>query len=302
MDHNPHTLDPRHRSVDFRQKNMLLDHRDDFGTTFAVLMIYVAIFLSAGIIVGTPLLLWALRRLQVFLRRGGRVTAFVASLLLFDFLELVMSAVVVIVLARGICLITSIKCRLMLFLWLGMQFCGLHFHQLGALEGMLALVNPVLTASWPFVLVTVAVSLLEWLFLVAYVGAAPHLEDPAAYIVWFLLAVTLFIVTATLTYLHQAPDAADEPWHRAKKTGRLALAGVSLLLVYSPHFFARGILFEHDEPQEPQVNEYAMVGCLATVVLQLVVDPIICVLFFKDVPNNVQIDSDIPSVPRMSLD
>ncbi|XP_062372003.1 uncharacterized protein LOC134059574 [Sardina pilchardus] len=298
MDHNPHTLDPRHRSMDFRQRNMLLDHRDDFGTTFAVLMIQVAIFLSAGVCLGLPLLIWALRRLHVFLRRGGRVTAFVASALLFDFLELVMSSVVVIVLARGVCLITSIKCRLMLFLWLGMQFCGLHFHQLAALEGVLALVNPMLTASWPFVLVTVAASLLEWVFLVAYVGAAPHLECPAAYIVWFLLAVVLFIATAVLTFLYQPPE--DQRWYRAKKNGRLALAAASLLVVYVPHYFARGILFEHDSEKEPEVNEYAMVGCLSMVVLQLVVDPLLCVLYFKDIPE-IQIDTDIPSVPRMSL-
>lgn len=298
MDHNPHTLDPRHRSMDFRKKNMLLDHRDDFGSTFAVLMIYVAIILSVGICLGLPLLLWALRRLHVFLRRGGRITAFVASVLLFDFLELVMSSVVVIVLARGVCLITSIKCRLMLFLWLGMQFCGLHFHQLGALEAILSLINPMLTASWPFVLFTVAASLLEWVFLIAYVGAAPHLEGPAAYIVWFLLAVVLLITTGVLTYLYQAPE--DERWYRMKKTGRLALATASLLVVYVPHFFARGILFEHDSPQEPEVNPYAMVTCLSTVALQLVVDPLLCVLFFKDIPE-IQIDTDIPSVPRMSL-
>ena len=298
MDHNPHTLDPRHRSEDFRKRNMQLDHRDDFGTTFAVLMNSVAILLSVGICLGVPLLIWALRRLHLFLRRGGRITAFVASVLLFDFLELVMNSVVVIVLARGVCLITSIKCRLMLFLWLGMQFCGLHFHQLAALEAILSLINPMLTSSWPFVLVTVAVSLLEWVFLIAYVAVAPHLECPAAYIVWFLLAVVLLIGTAVLTYLYQSPE--DEKWYRTKKIGRLALAVASMLVVYVPHFFARGILFEHDSPREPEVNAEAMIGCLSVVILQLVVDPLLCVLFFKDIPE-IQIDTDIPSVPRMSL-
>lgn len=147
MDHNPlENQKPRSPVGDFRQKNMYLDHRDDFGNTFAVLMIFVAIFLAVGICLGLPLLIYALRRLHLFLRRGGRITAFVASVLLFDFLELVMSSVVVIVLARGVCLIHSIKCRLMLFLWLAMQFCGMHFHQLAALEGILSLVNPMLTS------------------------------------------------------------------------------------------------------------------------------------------------------------
>ncbi|XP_028846062.1 uncharacterized protein LOC114796230 [Denticeps clupeoides] len=264
--------------MDYGQRNV--DVKEEFGDLLPALMITVSIFLFGGVCLGLPALGWALRCLYLHLRRGGQVSAFVISLLLTDLLELVLNSVLVVLMLKGMCLITAFRCRLLLYLWFGVKFSGLHFHQLVALEATVSQTHPVLLANWSFLLGALLVSATEWVFLVAYITVAPVLESVSVYVAWCLLAAVMLVLTCVFTYMCKAPQ--DPGAYTAKRAGRLALAVFTLFGLFIPHFAVRGSIFGH-QPEEP--SEVFLVTFLSAVTLRLAGDPLLCVLVLREGPQ-----------------
>src|SRR4029434_1666266 len=101
--------------------------------------IWMSVFFSAGLCAGMPTIVWALYHLRRHQQEGGTVSAFVVSLIFSDIWDLVLSPFLIIwLLQRGPCS----PCEALFFSFVEARLCGLHFHQLVVLEGILCLTYP----------------------------------------------------------------------------------------------------------------------------------------------------------------
>ena len=124
----------------------------------------MSLFFSASLCAGLPTIVWALYRLRRHQEEGGTVSAFVVSLIFSDILEVVLSPFLnTSLLERGPCS----PCEVLFFSVIGARLCGLHFHQLVALEGILRLTYPHSSSHFFHVFLPPALSLTVWITVIS---------------------------------------------------------------------------------------------------------------------------------------
>ncbi|KAL2078893.1 hypothetical protein ACEWY4_024637 [Coilia grayii] len=229
--------------------------------------------LMTGVCLGLPALGWAFRTLHFFRRAGGHVTPFTTCLLLSDVLELVLLAFLMVE-QLNICDLKVYPCWIWFPVSVGVRLCALHFHQLVALEGILALSFPECWARLSSPAVAVPISVFLWL------SALSFYLSPVCIVVNVVLAavpVVLLVLSFVLT-LKTAPHVAPRPW------GILGVAAATLVGVSWPTcalFFGilSGVVWLH-------VIFFIMQ-------LRLVTDPLLCVLVWRAASRRLHIPSTI---------
>ncbi|XP_048091799.1 uncharacterized protein LOC125289144 [Alosa alosa] len=217
--------------------------------------------LMTGMCLGLPALGWAFRSLHFHRRSGGRVTPFAACLLLSDVLELLLLSFLMVE-QLNICDLKVYPCWVWFPVSVGVRLCALHFHQLVALEGIMALSFPQCWARLSSPAVGVPISVFLWL------TALSFYLSPVCIVVNVVLAavpVALLVVSFVLT-LKTPPHVAPRPWDV------LGVAAVTLLGVSWPTcalFFGilSGVVWLH-------VIFFVMQ-------LRLITDPLLCVLVWR---------------------
>ncbi|KAG5261191.1 hypothetical protein AALO_G00301070 [Alosa alosa] len=246
-----------------------------------------SIFLITGMCVGLPLVGWALAVLRRHKHNRGRGSALVIALLLTDLLEMVLSpAMVAYLLAPGVTRSGSI-----FLLFFGVKYCGLHLHQMVALEGIMARTYLPVTSLRFWRPLSILLCLLEGVFLLLFVFVHPFAQTAAVTLTWLLLAVILLGVTCKLTFTPTPtpPDSSETVQDKDRTV--LVVATLSFLALYGPF-----LAFQLTQVSIPPASfkrhangiMAAMTVIYPAVYLRVLTDPLLCVLVVRELPLDRQ--------------
>lgn len=226
-----------------------------------------------GLCVGLPTVIWALRAQGAHRRDGGRVTPFTFCLLLSDVLEVIL-LLFLLVLQLNICTMLVFPCWLWFPLAVGVRLCGMHFHQLVALEGTLAVTHPFCLERLASLPVSVPIAATLW------VAAFSLYVSPISLIVNVVLCLVplaLVITNGILTFRNLPPPppeaASDLPSSLSmlrvdrRPRGFAVVAIISMALISIPTcglFF--GVL----------TSIYWLYVIFFLMNLRLILDPLLC--------------------------
>lgn len=239
--------------------------------------------LISGLCLGLPSLGWAFRSLHFYQCSGGRVTPFTVCLLITDVLELLLLSFLMVE-QLNVCDLKVYPCWIWFPVSVGVRLCALHFHQLVALEGILALTFPQCWQRLSSTAIAVPVSVFLWL------TALSFYLSPVCIVVNVVLAavpIALLVLSFVLT-LKTPPHVAPRPW------SVLAVAAATLIGVSWPTcalFFGilSGVVWLH-------VIFFIMQ-------LRLVTDPLLCVLVWKATRGRQcrRSTTSLPSTARLHI-
>ena len=217
--------------------------------------------LITGLCMGLPMLGWAFRSMHFYRRAGGRITHFTVCLLLSDVLELLLLTFLMVE-QLNLCDLKVYPCWIWFPLSVAVRLSALHFHQLVAMEGILALSFPQCWARLSSSAVAVPLSVSLWLCALSFY------LSPVCIVVNVVLSavpVVLLVLSLVLT-LKTQPHVAPRPWPV------LGVAAATLVGVSWPTcalFFGilSGVVWLH-------VIFFIMQ-------VRLVTDPLLCVLVWR---------------------
>ncbi|KAL2078892.1 hypothetical protein ACEWY4_024636 [Coilia grayii] len=230
-----------------------------------------------GLCVGLPTVVWALRAQGAHRRGGGRVTPFTFCLLLSDVLEVIL-LLFLLVLQLNVCTMLVFPCWLWFPAAVGVRLCGMHFHQLAALEGTLAVTHPFCLERLASLPVSVPICITLW------VSAFSLYVSPISLIVNVVLCLVplaLLITNAVLTFRKPTPappatcDPASGLGQRAEKRPQgfavVAIVSVSLVSVPTCGLFF-GVL----------TSIYWLYVIFFLMNLRLILDPLLCHMLWSE--------------------
>ncbi|XP_062372004.1 uncharacterized protein LOC134059575 [Sardina pilchardus] len=257
------------------------------ATAWDVHQIRQSIFLITGLCVGLPLVGWALAVLRRHRRNGGRGSALVIALLLTDLLEMVLSpAMVAYLLVPGVTRSGSVY-----LLFFCVKYCGLHLHQMVALEGVMTRTYLPVTSLrfWrPF---SILFCLLEGVFLLLCVFVHPFAQTAAVTLTWLLLGVIILGITCKLasTPTPSSPHSSETAQDNDRTV--LVVATLSFLALYGP-FLAFVFTQVSMPPASFERHGNGILTALTVVYpavcLRLLTDPLLCVLVVRELPLDRQ--------------
>ncbi|XP_031440992.1 uncharacterized protein LOC116224664 [Clupea harengus] len=240
-----------------------------------------SIFLITGMCVGVPLVVWALGVLRQHQHNGGRVSVFITVLLLTDLLEMFLSPAMVVYL-----LLPDATCSGSVFLlFFGVKYCGLHLHQMVALEGVIARTYLPFTSLLFWRSFSILVCLLEGVFLLLCLCVYPFIQSAAVTFSWLLVALVPLGFTCKLAFTPTiSPPDSDTVQEKDRTV--LAIAVVSFFILYGPFLafvFAQSLLPFSSEKYANGIL-VAMTVIHPVVCLRLIADPLLCVLVVRELP------------------
>lgn len=235
-----------------------------------------------GLCVGLPAVVWALRAQGVHRRGGGRVTPFTFCLLLSDVLEVIL-LLFLLLLQLNVCTMLVFPCWVWFPLAVGVRLCGMHFHQLVALEGVLAVTHPFCLERLASLLVSVPISVTLWVAAMSlYVSPISLIVN----VVLCLVPLALVITNAVLTFRNPPPPPPPPlPAAASELTSSLSVrvekrpqcfsvvALVSMVMISFPTcglFF--GVL----------TSIYWLYIIFFLMNLRLILDPLLCALVWRE--------------------
>ncbi|KAL2079000.1 hypothetical protein ACEWY4_024744 [Coilia grayii] len=235
------------------------------------------VFLVIGFCGGSAGLFWAVRCLFLHRRAGGRISIFIISLLLSDVFELVLIPFALAVILEyehfgnehfdG----ESILCA-----FIGAGLCGICFHQLVALEGILALT----AHHWLSRLSTRLCSIISFFLWVGIlvVSFLPEIGWVIGLILYVLTGVVAVISCVIVCKTTNSSEPLSLTERFKKPTVKvLAVALTTLLILYGPVSLFTGSMLIR------RFLDFAL-WPFSIVRLRLIADPLLCVLVYKGVP------------------
>ena len=224
----------------------------------------MSLFFSAGLCAGLPTIVWALYRLRRHQEEGGTVSAFLVSLIVSNILELVLNPFLI------TCFLQRSSCStrdVLLLSFAEARLCGLHFHQLVALEGILCLTYPHSSSHFFHVFLPPALSLTVWITVIScnffFIG---HIIN----LIICLVSVILAFITSALTSRLWSLSAGllMQPGFKVFVTAML-----TLIILYIPCLVIYGMNLLYLRSESSWDN-----GAVAVMSLRLVTEPVLCVL------------------------
>lgn len=231
---------------------------------------WFSIPLSAGLCLGLPSVTWALFSLKGLKDGGGRISPFIFFLIYSDIMELLLCPFVNTRLLEGTPCHTILTCCSLCVLLAVARLCGLHFHQLVALQGILSLVYPAHTVHflWSSIL-----GVIVWIFVVTCqffeVGYICNL-------IACFVPVTLVLITSILTVKASLAFARSPDRRKFPGFNILAFA-LSTLVLYMPCIILSCVNYPDPFYQSSWVP--AVVSIMS---LRLVTEPLLCVLVCRE--------------------
>ena len=234
-------------------------------------VLLLPVFLYASLCAGLPTIVWALYHLRRHQQEGGTVSAFVVSLIVSDILELVLSPFLnTSLLERGPCS----PCEVLFFSVIGARLCGLHFHQLVALEGILCLTYPHSSSHFFHVFLPPALSLTVWITVISC-----NFFSTIGYIINVIICVVpviLAFITSALT-LRLSSSSAGLLRHKQRSFKVLVTAVFTLVFLYIPG----PVIYGMDTYYVNHGSSW-VTWVLVVMSLRLVTDPLLCVLVCRE--------------------
>lgn len=240
---------------------------DIFYSHYEVQIIRLLIFSISAVCVGVPCLIWAFYCVHLQRKTRGQISAFIILLLLIDLLQLLI----------------YIPFFISNFFGTGLGYCflkvcGLHLHQLVALEGVLTLKYPMVSAhisSKPsYVIISIIILLFPLVcgLLVAFIG-------PVGVYLGFgsiLAPVCLLVVPGIITY--KAPPTASKTHVTDNRPGAsvFLVTMVTLVVLYLPCVLVICVgIFQY-----VPASWFVMSFCLLN--LTVISEPLLCVLVCRE--------------------
>lgn len=234
---------------------------------YEVQIIRLLIFSISAMCVGVPCLIWAFYCVHLQRKTRGQISAFIILLLLIDLLQLLI----------------YIPCFISNFFGTGLGYCflkvcGLHLHQLVALEGVLTLKYPMVSAhisSKPsYVIISIIILLFPLVcgLLVAFIG-------PVGVYLGFgsiLAPVCLLVVTGIITY--KAPPTASRTPVTDNRPGAsvFLVTMVTLVVLYLPCVLVFCVRIFQYIPVSWNVMSFCLLN------LTVISEPLLCVLVCRE--------------------
>ncbi|XP_041925599.1 uncharacterized protein LOC121689657 [Alosa sapidissima] len=235
--------------------------------------IWLSLFLSAGLCVGLPTVIWALYSLRRHQKAGGHVSAFIYSLIASDILELLLSPFLNTCFLQGIPSHDRSPCWMLCFSFAGARICGLHFHQLVAFEGVLFLTYPKPSSHFFGVVFPTALSLSVWIFVSGINGFT---TGYIINLIFCVVPVILAIITSVLTFrLPRSSVGLLSHKRSGFKVLRTALS--TLIVLYIPCLVIYSMDFPGLDSESSWLN-----GAVAIMSLRVVTEPLLCVLVCRE--------------------
>ncbi|KAI4890625.1 hypothetical protein NFI96_021919 [Prochilodus magdalenae] len=225
-------------------------------------------FLLAGLFVGLPALVWALRVLYGHYKSGGRISALVIMLLLCDLLELLLSPYVATkLLQEDYCWDSSWTCRLLTSLWSALVFYGLHLQQVVVLKATLSLRHPPCSAHvfFPDCSIITSIILFISFFLCEFFEAT-------LLILLGLPVLLMITLTSCIVTCRAPPQTSSTPSRTRKPSSTVLVFATSALILYAAFTIVCIIMR----------NRWTLwVMYFSLMSLRVVLDPVLCVLVYR---------------------
>lgn len=243
-----------------------------------------SIFLITGMCVGLPLVVWVLCVQRHHKLSGRRTSVFVTTLLLTDLVEMVLSPVILLSQAvRGNGPIS--------LLFFGVRYCGLHFHQMVALEGVMARTYLPISFLCLWRLLSILFCLTEGVFLLFCLFFHPFAQTTTVTLCWLLVAVIILGATSKLTFTSTTSTSESSVTVQEEDHMVLTVATLSFFTLYGPFLaleFAKASIPPASFQRHANGILIAMAMVHPAVCLRLLVDPILCFLVVRQLPLDRQ--------------
>lgn len=250
----------------------------------------LSLSLSVGLCAGLPTTAWCLLSLRRQRQAGGHISFFVASLLVSNMLEMALSPFVnTRLLERRPCLHHRLPCWPLYSAFAEERLCGLHFHQLVALEGVLAAHYRTVTSNFWGTFLTLTVTLSLWVVVIS-----SNFFGFYGYVVNLLLCSLPVVLAVTTTMLTLKVLVSSDGPPVCKRSGLkvLAAALAIFLVLYLPCLVIGCVSF----PKPFFDSDWATVA-VSVMSLRVVVEPLFCVLVVGEIVKN-QSPHSHPAVPH----
>lgn len=249
-------------------------------TLFGRNVIILSTLLFIGLAVGLGALVWAGRVLKRHYDEGCKVSAMVLSLLLTDLLELLIIPIVLTSLLNVLSCYTGLNCLAAIMTFGFARQCGYCFHQLVALEGVLALRQPDGSTRLSAPCFAIPASLLVWIWaLVTFImsTSTPLISFFMGYVMG-IATIVFTLISSILTYMTCL--------HTDRKPGKTinAIALFTLVFLYGPFIAWLSLL----------LNGILLLDLgfisIGVISFRLATDPLLCVLVCKNKSHSTRSD------------
>lgn len=241
-------------------------------TFFGSNIIILSTLLLIGLAVGSGALVWAGRFLKRHHDEGREVSVIILSLLLTDLLELLVIPIEVTSLLNVLACYRGLNCLAAMMTFGFARQCGYCFHQLVALEGILAFRQPdgATRLSTPRYAIPVSLFVWIWALVTLIMGTSTPLVS-------FLMGEVIGTGTIVLACIHSILTCMRCS-HPDRKPGNMvnAVALFTLVFLYGPFIVWLSML----------LNGILLLDLgfisIGIITFRLVTDPVLCVLVCKN--------------------
>jgi len=269
-DSNTHSYRYYHDS-DYGNEILTYPHSEYFWE------IRLSIFFIAALCVGVPCLIWAFYFVHLQKRTRSRISAFIILLLLCDLLQLLLYIYIV---SKLLSFSFFHGVEIIMLGYFCLKVCGVHLQQLVALEGVLTLKYPLISAhifSTPCYIIFSIIILIFPVMCALLVFGYPGSHGFYLSVGSILAPVCLLVVTGIIT-CKAPPTPARTPDSDNKPGASLFLVTmVTLVVLYLPCVLLHcvQILFFH-------VASSWLVICHCLLSLTVISEPLQCVLVCRE--------------------
>lgn len=249
-------------------------------------IIRLSIFFIPAVCVGLPCLIWAFYFVHLQRKTRGRISAFIILLLLSDLLQLLLYPVFIVPALLSLHFFPGFNLIFIVVVIFCLKICSLHLQQLVALEGVLTLKYPQISAhifSSPcYVIISIIILLFSLMFVLLLVFGGPNrgLIGVSLGLGSVLAPVCLLVVTGIITY-KAPPTPASTPVTHNRPGSSLILVNIfTVCVLYLPCVLVHCVQIWADLFFDLPVSLKVMSYCLLS--LTVISEPLLCVLVCRE--------------------
>lgn len=232
------------------------------------------LFLYAGLCTGLPTVIWTFYDLRHHQNAGGTISAFIVSLIISETVELLLSPFLITWLGHapntlGMPCLGSSSCWVLLSSFAEARLCGLHFHQLVALEGIVYMMYPLSPPPHPldfFFPLMLSLGIFLCVVICNLFSTGYNIN-----LIFCVVPVILALITIVLAF--RLPYSSNAPLRRRCPSFTVLAVGLFTLLLYMPCLVLSLINFPLPFYASPWATTVVPIMSF-----RLVTEPLLCVL------------------------